>query len=910
VARFRILVILAGVLALGAVSLAITSLVRHGGAARSLGWTAAPQGNVWVVDSVEPGGPADGRLQVGDHLVSLDGDTVVAHRGAAYLADLAPIGSTYTLGVERDGRDLAYVLAVDSGKSALPSRLVFLFISLVWCGVGLFIGYARPDDSLARLAFAAAVATGIVYVQAGVAPGALPPILYQPLHMVLGYHFFYRFPGGVRRGRISRILLWAFYVWAGLACLIPQPVNWVFFTWGPGGAAAWAARHSTLLRVRSLAGGFLTAIVVIASVGLIASAYRRLDDADKRRRIRWVAYGSVVGLLPLLLWAAFAITKRVGGPGLSPSFHRAHFAVNLATNAGTALIPIAVAYAVVKHRVFDIAVVVRRGLQYILAKRALQILLALPTIALVSTAALHRDLTIAQLVSQNLGYLWLIAAAGLSLRFRRPILRWLDRRFFRTELDREHVLIGLLAELAQLKNPEDIPLLVSEKIEYALHPEVVRFWFEGEPDPPPEPLLSRIVREEPGPDAPVTEGDDLPPGIHVVIPMLDSDERLTGVMMLGEKRSEEPYTHDDLSLLGVVAKQASVVREKLLLRGRVSEERRIRTDVLAHLEPHRVNLVRECPACGACYDSTADRCRRDGEALSLSLPTARTVAGRYRLDLLIGRGGMGAVYEAFDLRLKRTVAIKFLVGRPFGHEQAMRRFRREARTLARIQHPNIVEVYDYGDLDGQGGYLVMERIRGVTLREEIRRLGPLPGLAAADWFGPLLDGVAAAHEEDIIHRDLKPENVVRIRPDHGPSVVKILDFGVAKARLMDTASDRLTATGAVMGTLGYMSPEQLMGKEVDRRSDLFSVEVITGRWPFKGTTPGEMLTSIILEPYHLPGSTPESRTLDAVLQRCLAKDPRDRFPNAPELRREVVPALRGLSHLPLAAPPTQEPPRE
>ncbi|MEJ2542095.1 MAG: serine/threonine protein kinase, partial [Gemmatimonadota bacterium] len=85
---------------------------------------------------------------------------------------------------------------------------------------------------------------------------------------------------------------------------------------------------------------------------------------------------------------------------------------------------------------------------------------------------------------------------------------------------------------------------------------------------------------------------------------------------------------------------------------------------------------------------------------------------------------------------------------------------------------------------------------------------------------------------------------------------------------------------------------------------------ITGRWPFRGATPGEMLTSIIMEPYHLPGSTPESRTLDAVLQRCLAKDPRDRFPNAPELRREVVPALRGLSHLPLAAPPTQEPPRE
>ncbi len=138
---------------------------------------------------------------------------------------------------------------------------------------------------------------------------------------------------------------------------------------------------------------------------------------------------------------------------------------------------------------------------------------------------------------------------------------------------------------------------------------------------------------------------------------------------------------------------------------------------------------------------------------------------------------------------------------------------------------------------------------------------------------------------------------MRQRAEHGPPVVKILDFGIAKVRPVDTASDRLTTAGMAVGTLGYMSPEQLTGREVDARSDIFSVgvmvvEALTGRWPFHGDTYGELLGAIVLEPYHLRGDLPQVRALDAVLQRCLAKEPRDRFPTAAALHRELVPALR------------------
>lgn len=904
--RFRIVVAVAALVALGSFVLSVGALAVRGGALRSFGWTDAPRGDVRIVDAVDPHGPAAGRLQVGDRLLSVDGDTLTARYGTTFFRRTQRIGTRYTVTVERDGHVAEHVLSVEEGRHRLGRGLAYLLIATVWCAVGLFIGFARPDDAVARLAFGAAVSTGIVYFQAGVLPGTTPGAVYQPLHMVLGYHFVYRFPRGVRRGRLARALLWVFYAWGAAVCASREAPTWMFLTQGAGAAAAFAAHHPALVWLGRVGGVALMAPLVVATAALLASAYRRLGDPVDRRRIRWVVLATASTMVPMLLWTGFAFTVRLAMPGLSPIPARTWHAADLALNGTTMAIPIAVAYAVLKHRIFDIAVVVRRGLQYLLARRALQVLLALPALAVVASIVAHRDRTIGQLASENLVWLWLIGGLGLSLRFRQPILLWLDRRFFREQYDREQVLVGLLAELGRLASPSEVARLVVAQVKQALHPSTARVWFEGDPDPPPEPLLARIERWGPA-DAPLTSGDTLPDGVSVAVPLVSSEERVQGVLLLGEKLSEEPYSSGDLSLLGIVAKETTVMHENLLLRERIGEERRVRTDVLARLEPDHAGLVKECPACGACYDAEVQRCARDGRELTLPLPVGRVIAGRYRLDVRIGRGGMGTVYEARDLHLGRPVAIKFALGAPLQEEHALRRFRREARALASIHHPNVVSVHDYGTLEGHGAYLVMERIRGVTLREELQRRGALEGREAVDWFAPLLDGVAAAHEEGVIHRDLKPEHVVRMRPEHAAAVVKILDFGVAKVRPTDTASDNLTATGTVIGTLGYMSPEQLGGADVDARSDLFAVgvmlvEALTGVRPFRGASYGEILTSILLEEYHLPAAAAPVADLDTVVQGCLAKDRNDRYVSADELRRTLLPVLAACPRLAASGP--------
>jgi len=366
--------------------------------------------------------------------------------------------------------------------------------------------------------------------------------------------------------------------------------------------------------------------------------------------------------------------------------------------------------------------------------------------------------------------------------------------------------------------------------------------------------------------------------------------------MLGEKRSEESYSAGDERLLHAVTREASVIRENLRLKVQVIDEQRVRHEVLAKLDRSLVSLLRECPACGACYDSGAQTCDRDASPLTLTLPVARTIDDKYRLEQLIGRGGMGAVYEARDLGLGRQVAIKIMLGGGFGHETALRRFRREAQAVARLNHPNIVSLYDFGELEGGGAYLVMERLRGVTLRAEMKRVGVFSPAETADWFERILAGLAAAHEHGVVHRDLKPENMLGGRRASGSLVVKILDFGLAKNLPLATgtlASQSLTESGVVLGTLAYMAPEQLSGKDVDQRADLYAagvvlVEILTGHRPFEH---GPSLRA----DYHLPPGFPNRPALDAVLQRCLATAPGERFPSAAELHSALIPALRACN---------------
>ena len=175
----------------------------------------------------------------------------------------------------------------------------------------------------------------------------------------------------------------------------------------------------------------------------------------------------------------------------------------------------------------------------------------------------------------------------------------------------------------------------------------------------------------------------------------------------------------------------------------------------------------------------------------------------------------------------------------------------------------------------------------------------LPPAAAADWFDQILDGLAAAHAHGIVHRDLKPDNVMGKRDDAGALAVKILDLGLVKFRDDAPSSGPMTAVGVVMGTLGYMSPEQLLGNPVDHRTDLFavavmSIEALTGRRPFQGETYAELWRSLQQTTVRLPGSSREVHAFNELLERCLAADPADRFPTAAALRQELIPLLRHL----------------
>ena len=241
--------------------------------------------------------------------------------------------------------------------------------------------------------------------------------------------------------------------------------------------------------------------------------------------------------------------------------------------------------------------------------------------------------------------------------------------------------------------------------------------------------------------------------------------------------------------------------------------------------------------------------------------------GSYRITAKLGEGGMGEVHRATDTRLGREVAIKV------AKEQFSERFEREARAIAALNHPNICQIYDVGP-----NYLVMELVEGTPLK------GPLPLEKAIEYAGQILDALDAAHKKGITHRDLTPANILVTKQG-----IKLLDFGLAKqtAPLGEADVTRaLTGQGQILGTLQYMSPEQLQGKEVDARSDLFSFgcvlyEMLTGKRAFEGQSPASVIAAILERE---PAPLEVARPLDRVIQRSLAKDPDQRFHTARDLK--------------------------
>jgi hypothetical protein len=894
---------------------------RHASESKIYGWYRGLYQGSWYVTWVQPGGPADGILKVNDRIAAYEGRT-----GVPWLVDrivmLTPPGGNLRLTIVRGGRRLEVAVPVRRVRTPVEWTMPMLAASSVVCFlVAMLMGLSKPGDRTVQLGFLTFITIAALQLSTSLLPiywmlDGWGRVLYglldlsNPLPVAFGYLFAARFPKKIESGPWWKLLAALVCAAVGLEALLMLPDR-VLSTLN----AEWSVALEHTLRPLlapitkvPMAVWKADRVLVLAGIAaVLVRNYRALPQPDMRRRIRWLVCGMLAALAPSVVLYAGAALHAVTGFGFRTDTWRFYQAEYAATSFLGVVAALAITHGVLQHRLLDIHVVIRRSIQYLLATHVLQAAIFLPVLLLVLRAVLNPQLTVRGLLFGSYFYLALAAAAALGLAYRRTLLLAVDRRFFREQYNQEQILRTLIEEIKDRDSVSEVSRLVSAKLQDALHPRRILVFYRSEPRGDfrlghssgglePElrvnassPLLKVLEAGAAPRDFPFSdEGGEPSPeteyleklGVCLLAPVTGADRRLVGLLMLGEKRSESPYSGTDRSLLQAIAAQIGVVYENIALRESARREAQIKRDVLAHLNGAEINLLKECPRCGTCFDRAAAECPNDGAALSLTLPVDRTVDGVYRLDRRIGTGAMGAVYRATDLRLGRPVAVKLMVGSLFGNRAALRRFEREARAVARLSHPNIVAIHDFGAVAADGAYLVMELIEGQTLRSELRSSGLLEPPLAAARIGQLLEGLCAAHAHGVVHRDLKPENVIVARLTGGGELVKLLDFGLAKVAPGEGPEHAsLTLAGTVVGTMGYMSPEQLLGEEVDERADTFAAgvlaaECLTGRRPFAGLSFQELLHATLHQPVELPGDDPPIRRLNAVLARCLARNPR------------------------------------
>jgi tRNA A-37 threonylcarbamoyl transferase component Bud32 len=807
-----------------------------------------------VVEHVAPSSPAErAGLVSGDEILSADRHPTSSR--VAWMAVSANLHFDHSLQLEVLRRDRRMAIAVEivpaSWRHWLTREAIYLLsvrlVQALALALGLVVALRRPKATDALIGAWLLLTFGVYcvvlpYRIAAVwreLPAAIGWAMWLPYLSTLALPavllgFFISFP-------IRRIRAW--WHWCFIAVPMAVPV-------GVHARYQWHVVYG--VGVEPLPPDGLdwlvgVSIAYLAAVALAVVANYRRAEAAEQRRLRVLLLGPVVGCLaggPIVLsyW-------RASEPGLFASPVLAIAALLLLT------VPLSFAYAVLRHRLFDVRLIVRAGVRYALARRLLLSIVPGLAVVLAVDVYLHRDRAVSDLVGARASLYLVIAGVAVLAQFCRQ--RWLDaldRRFFRERFDAQRLLRRVAVEVREAPDFERAAARVVEQIELALHPRFVAVLrrqdvqeaFEQVAEKPAGtgPLgipasakvfgLARVLGTPLDVSIDRTEwlSEHLPPeetalvqgtGVELIVPIVGRGEDTDAFLVLGPRRSEDPYGADDREWLAEVAESLA----DLAGRQRAAPP---------------APTFRECPRCGACFDAGAEACAQDGGELTIvRLP--RDLAGRYRLDRRLGRGGMGVVYGASDLSLGREVAVKLLRDDLVPDPGAAARFEREARISASFTHPHVVTIYDFGVVAGTRAFLVMERLAGLTLREELERNGRIDPQRALTIMRAICSAVDAAHRHHLVHRDLKPENVFLAQLE-GLEHPKVLDFGIAKALPANRdAATGLTTVGGPIGTLQYMAPEQLRGEDPQPSWDLWALavttyEMLTGRHPFAALSLG------------------------------------------------------------------------
>jgi GAF domain-containing protein len=590
----------------------------------------------------------------------------------------------------------------------------------------------------------------------------------------------------------------------------------------------------------------------------------RATPRERRHAFRFLA-GLAVGMLPLavdvlLSTAVPAYVEATQAPARGR-------AIGMIVSGALLLVPPLTAYAVVE-RLFDVRFMLRRVVQYALARYTVIAALSIPTVALAWAIYQRRDERIGDVLTLRSPLVWLLLIALATVLWgRRMLLDTIDRRFFREHYDARRILLTLASGSGHARNLPELATLVSAEVDRALHLQHVGLSIQDpdgavlrDPQQHLPPLstdspLAALLAGSPAPLDVSFEPDSpsalarLPSGdrqwlqdthAHLLVPLRAPTGSLLGVMTLGHKRSELPFNADDRQLLTAVAASVSLVIDRRLLggSGEATAEATAADDQPA---------AQECVRCGRVHPRSAPQCRRCGGDLRDSLlPTH--LAGKFAVDRRIGAGGMGVVYKGHDLTLDRAVALKTLPRLSAGEATQLRR---EARAMASVEHPHLASIYGAEAWRG-APVLVLEHLPGGTLADRVQA-GVIPIAHIVSAGRGIAQALRHLHGIGILHRDVKPSNIGYAAGD----VPKLMDFGLAKltaAQMVSPAHDRLSdlstqpmpvldpaaalSTGRqFVGTTPYMAPEILHGHRPTEASDLWSLcvslyEALTRRHPF------------------------------------------------------------------------------